>query len=169
LSSRGEIAVKPSFAGGEALALPALAALTRARELGHGQRRQRFLQRDVDIRTRFVGQDRMHTGTRGGQAADESRLLADRPQRRFRQIVDLPGEQSSDAARIEQSEICRRIVGLRSGFAVRRNRDHDSIRIRATERRHRVRAGGEQLRRTLTHDQASAGECGALGLTSGRS
>src|SRR4051812_779263 len=45
---RGQYRDGCAVAVGEALALPALAALTRTRELGHSQCRQRFLKRDID-------------------------------------------------------------------------------------------------------------------------
>ena len=138
-----------AVAVGETLALPALAALTRTRELAHGQRRQRFLQGDVDARAGLVAQNRMHTGTGGGEATDESRLLADRPERRLRQIVHLSGQQSGDAARIEQREIGRWIVRLRSALAERGDEDQcgaDCVR-RASAWGARIRAPSGSLRR----------------------
>ena len=40
----------------------------------------------------------MHPGTGRGEPADKRGLLADRAYRRFREIVDLPGEAARDGA-----------------------------------------------------------------------
>ena len=93
-----------------ALAPAALAAMPGARQLGHRQRGQRFLERNVDHRARCSGQRRVHARTRGGDPADEGGLLADRTDRRLRQVIHLPGQQMGDAAGEKQRQVRRRIV-----------------------------------------------------------
>ena len=72
----------------------------------------------------------MHAGAGRGQPADKGRLLADRAHRRLVEIVNLPGQQSGDAAGKEQGQISRRIVCRWARQSVRRN--VDKRRIRAT-------------------------------------
>ena len=103
-------------------------------QLGHRQRRQRLLDRDVDeapaCRLR-----RMDAGASRGQPADKRRLLADRADRRLGQIVDLSGQQPGDAAGKHQGEVAGRVVGARPLLAERRNRDDRRARICAAGRR----------------------------------
>ena len=65
----------------------------------------------------------MHPGTGGGDPAEEGGLFADRADRRLAEIVDLAGQHPGDPAGEEQGQIARRVVGLGSGLAKRRNRD----------------------------------------------
>ena len=65
----------------------------------------------------------MHAGAGRRQSADKGRLLADRADRRFVEIVHLPGQQPGYAAAEEQGQIGRRIVRLRASQAIGRNID----------------------------------------------
>ncbi len=127
-ADRGAVAV------GQALARAASAVLPGTGELAHGHRRQRFLDRHVDDRARHVRLRRMHPRTRGGEPADERRLLAHRTDRRLGEIVHLPGQQPRDAAGIHQGQIARRIVRFRPALTERRDEHQRGRRIHPTQR-----------------------------------
>ncbi len=107
---RGPVAVRLALARAGSSSEPG------ARQLGYGHRRQRVLDRDIDDRA-GRGQCRVHAGAGGGKAADEGGLSAHRADRRFREIVYLPGQQPGNAARKEQRQVSRRVVGFWSGLS----------------------------------------------------
>ncbi len=69
----------------------------------------------------------MHPGAGGGQPADERGLRADGADRRFREVVDLPGQHAGDAAGAEQGEVRGRLVRIRAGLPVGREQDEDGF------------------------------------------
>src|SRR5208282_4340121 len=119
-SSRGEIAAYPSRAGKIVTVAP-LPSVSRRRD-------QSFLDRDVDDGAGLRRQCGMHTGAGGGEPADEGGLFADRAHRRFGEIIDLAGQQTSHTAGEEQGQIARRVVPLRSGLAERRDEEERCLR-----------------------------------------
>ena len=153
---RGAIAVA------QALAVPAPVAQARARELGHGERRQGFVDRHIDGRTGLIAQRGMHAGTGGRQPADERRLLAHGTDRRLRQIVHLPGQQARNAAGKEQGQVGGRIVGPRTCLAIGRDRDDDRRRIDPPQLGQVVGTRRPVFRLSLAHDQMCGRQAGAL-------
>ncbi len=124
-----------------------------SRQLGDRQSRQRLRARDIDDCARR-SQYRVHAGAGGGEAADKSGLFADRTDRRFREIVDLSCQQPGNAARKEQRQVGRRIVGLWSGLSEGRDVHQRCGRIEAAETVGVVLQSAKLLRAALTDDSS---------------
>ena len=107
------------------------------------------MDRHIDGRAGLIAERRMHAGTSRGQSADECGLLTHGTYRRLRQIVDLAGQQTRNAAGEEQGQVGGRIVCLRTCLSIRRDRDDGRRRIDPPQLGHVVGT----RRPFLSHDQ----------------
>ena len=143
---RGAVAVRLP------LARAGLSGEPGSRQLGDRHSRQRFRDRDIDDGA-GRGQCRVHAGAGGGKAADKGGLFADRADRRFREIVDLPGQQPGNAAGEEQRQVGRRVVGFWSGLSEGRDVYQRRGRIEPAKTVGVVLQSAKLLGAALTDDQ----------------
>ena len=121
--------------------------------------RKRFLDRHIDDGGRVFHQCCVHAGTGRRDAADESGLFADRADRCFRQIVHLSSQQARDAAGVQQREVRRRIVGLRSGLAEWRDQHNRRSRVVLPKCISVMAVRAEIGWASFADDQVGIGEC----------
>ena len=138
---------------GHAFARSAFAAVPGARQLGHRQRGERFVDRNVDQRAGRDRQRRMHAGAGGGDPTDEGGLLTDRTDRRLHQIIHLTGQQMGDAAGVEQRQVGRGLIRERSGLAERRDQDEGGGRVDRPDVVRAVVPVAQPRRATFADDQ----------------
>ncbi len=150
--ARRQDADRRAVAVGDPLARPAPPGRPGARQFGDRQGRQRLLDRHVDDGALVRCHHRVHAGASGGDAADKGGLFADRADRRLGEVIDLPRQHAGDAAREEQRQVGRRIVGLWPGLSVGRNQHQRRVRVDPAQRIGVAFPPAQVARSALAHD-----------------